>query len=151
MVSELPVMNSSAYANTRFDPEAIAVGLGQQQQFQQVTRSFIEQQREYEQRHKPNREIKQMTATPRRLVQVFMLDPDENVPLDQALLYQSEQKLTDATDQELFYEIDIKTVLEKHNALRATLINKSVKERTEQLEPARIRDLRMTVVTIASF
>lgn len=87
----------------------------------------------------------------RRLVQVFIADPDENVPLEQSLLYTGTQKLTDATDQELFFEIDIKAILEKHNKARIGLVNKNVKERTEYLEPARVRDLRMVVTTIATF
>lgn len=87
----------------------------------------------------------------RRLVQVFIADPDENVPLDQSMLYQGEQKLTDATDQELFFEIDIKSAIDKHNAERIKIINKKVKERTEYLEPAKIRDLKMVVVTVANF
>jgi len=92
------------------------------------------------------------SATPtRRLVQVLIADADENVPLAQSLLYQGGQKLTDATDQELFYEIDIKALLTEHNAARTKLINKKVKERTEYLEPARIRDLKMIVVTVATF
>jgi hypothetical protein len=87
----------------------------------------------------------------RRLVQVFIADPDENVPLAQSLLYSGEQKLTDLNDQELFFEIDIKTILDAHNLTRATIVNKKVKERTEHLEPARIRDLKMVVVNIAAF
>lgn len=87
----------------------------------------------------------------RRLVQVFIADPDENVPLDQSMLYRGEQKLTDATDQELFFEIDIKSAIDKHNAERIKIINKKVKERTEYLEPAKIRDLKMVVVTVANF
>jgi hypothetical protein len=90
-------------------------------------------------------------TTARRLVQVFIADPDENVPLADCLLYSGEQKLTDLTDQELFFEVDIKSILEAHNDKRVTLVNKVVKERTEYLEPARIRDLKMTVVTIAQF
>ena len=93
-----------------------------------------------------------MVAVPaRRLVQVFIADPDENVPLKSALIYSGEQKFTDATDQELFYEIDIKTILEKHNAERVQFVNKKVKERTEYLEPVKIRDLKMVVVSIATF
>lgn len=87
----------------------------------------------------------------RRLVQVFIADPDENVPLDKSLLYSGEQKLTDATDQELFFEIEIKAILEKHNAERVQFINKRVKERTEFLEPVKIRDLKMVVVNVATF
>ena len=87
----------------------------------------------------------------RRLVQVFIADPNENVPLEESLLYSGEQKLTDATDQELFFEIDIKGVLDKHNAKRAKMVDKKVKERTEYLEPAKIRDLKMVVVNVAAF
>lgn len=87
----------------------------------------------------------------RRLVQVFIADPDENVPLVDTLLYSGVQQLTDATDEELFYEVDIKTILAAHNAKRIKMVNKKVKERTEYLEPAKIRELRMVVVTVASF
>lgn len=87
----------------------------------------------------------------RRLVQVFIADPDDNIPLDQSLLYSGDQKLTDATDQELFFEINIKTLLDAHNEKRVLLTNKKVKERTEHLEPAKIRDLKMVVVTVATF
>lgn len=103
-------------------------------------------------KHFPEPEQEQPMAAPiRRIVQVFIADPDENVPLDKSLLYTGNQKLTDATDQELYFEIDIKTILEKHNAMRKELVNKKVKERIEYLEPARVRDLRMSVITVASF
>ena len=93
-----------------------------------------------------------MAITPaRRLVQVFIADPNENVPLEQSLLYRGEQKLTDATDQELYFEIDIKDILAKHNEARVKMVDKAVKERTEYLEPARVRDLKMVVTTIATF
>lgn len=90
-------------------------------------------------------------ATTRRIVQIFIADTDPNVPLEKCLLHSGEPKLTDLTDQELFFEVDVKAILEKHNADRVLLRNKSVKERDEFLEPARVRDLKMTVVTIASF
>jgi len=96
---------------------------------------------------KPKKEPK----VTRRLVQVFIADPDDNVPLDDSLLYSGQQKLTDATDQELFFEVDMKTILAIHNEKRAKLVNKKVKERTEYLEPAKIRDLRMVVVNVATF
>lgn len=87
----------------------------------------------------------------RRLVQVLIVDPNENIPLEQCLLYRGEQKLTDATDQELFFELDIKDILAKHNEARIKIVDKKVKERTEYLEPAKIRDLKMVVVTVAEF
>lgn len=98
-----------------------------------------------------NQETAKMAAPNRRLVKIIIIDPDENVPLDKCLLYSSAEKLTDATDQELFFEVDIKVLLDAHNDYRVTLRNKAVKERDEKLEPARIRDLRMVVVNIASF
>lgn len=100
----------------------------------------------------PHQHQKQEPQMPsRRLVQVFIADTDENIPLDKSLLFSGEQKFTDATDQELFFEIDIKSVLEKHNEERVKIVNKKVKERTEYLEPAKIRDLKMVVVNVATF
>jgi hypothetical protein len=96
-------------------------------------------------------EQKPMANPPRRLVQVFIVDPSESIPLDDCLLHRGELKLTDLTDQELFFEVDIKAILDAHNAKRTKLVDKSVKERTEHLEPARIRDLRMQIVTVATF
>lgn len=90
-------------------------------------------------------------AVTRRLVQVFIADPNENIPLADSLLYSGDQKLTDATDQELFFEIDIKDILTKHNEKRTKTVDKKVKERVEYLEPAKIRDLKMVVVNVASF
>lgn len=91
----------------------------------------------------------QMAAT-RRVVQVIIADPNENIPLEDCLLFKGEEKLTDATDQELFFELDIKDLLEKHNAKRIKVVDKKVKDRTDYLEPAKVRDLKMVVVTVAS-
>lgn len=93
----------------------------------------------------------QMANPPRRLVQVFIVDPSESVPLNDCLLHQGDIKMTDLTDQELFYEVDIKQLLDRHNEKRTKIVDKTVKERTEYLEPARIRDLRMQIVTVATF
>lgn len=86
----------------------------------------------------------------RRVVQVFVADPNDNIPLDDCLLFKGDEKLTDATDQELFFELDIKDLLEKHNEKRVKVIDKKVKDRTEYLEPAKVRDLKMVVVTVAN-
>lgn len=97
------------------------------------------------------RQEKKLATPQRRLVKVIIVDPDENIPLGQCLLYSGDEKLTDATDQELFFEIDIKSLLDKHNEARVKVRDKKVKERDEFLEPAKIRDLKMVVVNIASF
>lgn len=86
-----------------------------------------------------------------RFIRVLIVDPDENVPLDKRVLFKGEERFTDLTDQELFFEVDIKTILAAHNAERVKIVNKKVKERTEYLEPAKIRELKMVVVNIASF
>ncbi len=99
----------------------------------------------------PKKEKEKLMAQARRLVQVFIADPDENVPLENSLIYSGEQKLTDLTDQELFFEIDIKVLLSAHNEKRTTIVNKKVKERTEYLEPVKVRDLKMVVVNVATF
>ena len=60
---------------------------------------------------KENTTTKEIETMSRRIVQVFIADPNINVPLENSLLYQGEQKFTDLTDQELFYEIEIKARL----------------------------------------
>ncbi len=95
-----------------------------------------------------------MANTQRRLVQVYIVDPNENVPLDKAVLYKGDEKLTDLTDQELYFEIPVQELLTKHNALRVTLLDKDATKRSDKdrfLEPAKIRDLRMAVINIAQF
>lgn len=90
----------------------------------------------------------------RRLAKVFIVDTDENIPLDNAILYESEEKLTDATDQELFFEIDIQSLLKDHNEIRAKVKDKEASKEegeTVYLEPIRIRDLKMIVTTSLEF
>jgi hypothetical protein len=92
-------------------------------------------------------------ASNTRLVKVFIVDPNESLPLPMRLLYKGDEKLTDLTDQELFFEVDIKSILDKHNAVRAETVDKTTKnkDKPEMLEPARVRDLRMQVIVLAQF
>lgn len=94
---------------------------------------------------------KEPIMTTHRLVQVFIADTNENLPLDKMLVYRGEPTFTDLTDQELFHEIDIKSLLDTHNLMRIKYRDKAVKERVENLEPVRIRDLKMSVVVVATF
>lgn len=149
-MNELPMMAQSTYASSTVDANQVLAQLARLQDHHNQINNFGAQAFPValppQQARNPV-----MTHTPRRLIQVFIADPDENVPLDQCLLYSGEQKLTDLTDQELFFEVDMKSILEAHNAVRKGLVNKSIKERVEYLEAARVRDLKMTVVTIAQF
>lgn len=92
-----------------------------------------------------------MADPKRRLVKVIIIDPDDKVPLSQCVLHSGHEHLTDLTDQELFFEIDIKTLLDAHNTGRTKIVDKTIKERREFLEPVKVRDLRMVVVTVAQF
>lgn len=87
----------------------------------------------------------------RRLVRVLMVDPNDDVPVESALLYDSKEVFTDKTDQELYFDIPVVDILKAHNEKRTKLVNKAVKDRTEYLEPARIRDLKMLVIALATF
>ncbi len=87
----------------------------------------------------------------RRLVRVLVVDTDENIPTSDALLHDSKEVFTDKTDQELYFDVPIQELLKAHNEKRVKILDKEVKERKEYLEPARIRDLNMLVITIAEF
>ena len=101
---------------------------------------------------KPNFPQKAIPAM--RIVKVIIADTDENLPLDRRVIYTGPEHVTDLTDQELFYEIPIAELLAAHNKLRVETFNTraTVKlQRDVVLEPIRIRDLKMVVVTVASF
>ena len=90
-----------------------------------------------------------------RIVRVFLVDPDQRVPVGSRILHRSDELTTDATDQELFFDIPVNDLLKKHNELRAGVkwdekTAEGTRERTG-LKEARIRDLVMSVTTIAQF
>jgi hypothetical protein len=89
-----------------------------------------------------------------RVVKVLIADTEENLPLHSRLLHSSPEKVTDATDQELYFELPMQELLTKHNEIRIKTRNKQASERAGKdimLEPIRVRDLKMVIVDIASF
>lgn len=89
-----------------------------------------------------------------RIVKVFIVDANENIPLEQRVLYRGDEKLTDLTDQELFFEIGIQPLLAAHNQMRITVLDRKASTamgKPVHLEPVRIRDLKMNVVEVAKF
>lgn len=89
-----------------------------------------------------------------RVVKVYIADDDDNIKLEQRLLYTGDEKLTDFTDQELFFEVPINDILKKHNDVRAKTVDKKASDKFGReifLEPVRIRDLKMVVVEVAVF
>lgn len=87
----------------------------------------------------------------KRLVRVVLVDPNDNIPINRQVLYKGDETYTDQTDEELRYELNLKEILAKHNEYRVTVIDKTVKERTQHLEPARLRDLVFNVIIAAIF
>lgn len=95
---------------------------------------------------------RQQMAT--RLIRVFVLDPNENIKLEDRMIFSGKERLTDLTDQELFFELPMGDILTKHNELRAKTMDKDRSSKMGKeiyLEPVRIRDLKMTVLNIAAF
>lgn len=151
MTAETPTISVSNYRNDSYDGRKMLLGgaafISNASRAQDIE---IPAQMHFHIKPQPTQqEIVPMSA--RRIVQVYIADPSDAVPLADAILYTGEQKMTDLTDQELFFEIDIKSILEAHNAKRTKVIDKKIKDRTEYLEPAKVRDLKMVVVTVASF
>lgn len=97
---------------------------------------------------------KQNVSSNLRIVKVIIADPNENIPLNNRIIYNGEETVTDLTDQELYFEVDMKGLLERHNAVRTMVVDKkasAAKQANVMLEPVRVRDLKMVVVEIAKF
>lgn len=77
----------------------------------------------------------------RRIVRMFVADPDEKLSLTESVLLQTDEKLTDETDQELLFSHDAQRLLAWHNGKR--------KERN--LPEIRLPDLVIAVNTLFQF
>lgn len=155
MNGDLPTITDASHSHSIYSAGDLArAAMPQLLTYEQATQIMNQQTPRVAKLPSPVATLKKepaMAKPVRRLVQVFIADPDENVPLEKSLLYSGEQKLTDATDEELFFEIDIRSILARYNEERIKIVNKKVKDRTEYLEPVRVRDLKMVVTTVASF
>jgi hypothetical protein len=100
-----------------------------------------------------NQQETSVTTVYKRLVRVVIIDPHPSVDVKESTIYDSKEMLTDLTDQELFFESNIKSLLDKHNEKRVKMVDTEASEKTttEYLKPAKIRDLKMHVVVIAQF
>lgn len=103
---------------------------------------------------KPQPQPKKEPAMPTmRIVRVIVVDTNENIPLKDRVVHMGEEQLTDSDDTELFFGLNMTELLAKHNERRVTFKDKkqSKGDTIVMLEPARIRDLTMTVVDVATF
>lgn len=151
---ELPTMQSSAYAASTYDPSAFANQMTLGDASAQLGHLIQQQPLRTLAARVPIPVIEKEPVMTRRLVQVLIADTNESVPLDAALLYSGAPLFTDLADDELFFELDIKGMLAIHNVKRVTFPDKKAvigKDGPTMLEPARVRNLKMNVVTIASF
>ncbi len=79
--------------------------------------------------------------TEKRYVSIWIIDQDENVPLDKSVLYEKAMVFTDKTPDELRAGIPLLSLLEKHNKVREGLKNKEDKP----LKKIRLRDLQVII------
>ncbi len=89
-----------------------------------------------------------------RLVRVVIVDTNKNLNNEDKIIHFGDEELTDATDEELYFALDINDMLKQHNAVRVKVKDKEASKNTQNpvyLEPARIRDITMSVVTMAEF
>ena len=90
----------------------------------------------------------------RRFVRVLIVDPDERVLAENALLYVGKPYLTDMTDEEIFLALDVGTMIAKYNAIRETTPDEEETRKRGKdvyLPPIKIRDLAKRVIVIARF
>ncbi len=76
--------------------------------------------------------------TQRRIVRLFVTDPGPDLPLENCVVYQGSETLTDETDGELFLALNLPKLLREHNDKRREL----------ELKEIKARDLRMVVATL---
>ena len=147
---DLPTFVGSSYTSSAYNPLNLAVGNSVTFGNASPVGVWVDEDFAIKKlRSKLNENEETVTMSGRRVVQVIVADPNENVPLKDCLLYEGKVHLTDLTDQELYFELDIKNMLAKHNEKRVKFVDKKVKDRVEYLEPAKVRDLKMIVVTVA--
>lgn len=156
---EIPSISASSYVSSQLDHKLLFGGTPPQNAFRQEALNDALRQFQREQLQ-PNHLVpnpkptKESTMSAARIVKVFIADPNENLPLDKRVLYSGDERLTDLTDQELFFDVPIADLLAKHNEVRKATVDKAQAEKFGRdifLEPARIRDLKMVVVTVAQF
>lgn len=148
-MSELPAITGSSYMNNTIGTGNLFEKLIKENPPLDIMAAFKAETKETKLKIKSKEKI----MPRKRLVQVFIADPDLKMPLRDSLIYKGETLLTDSDDEELFFDLPIKELLFKHNEKREKVVDKKATDRSlvQYLEPIRIRELKMTVVTLAEF
>lgn len=74
----------------------------------------------------------------RRIVRVFVTDPDPDLPLEHCVVYGGTELLTEDTDAELVLALNIPKLIADHNE----------KRRAAELKEIKWRDLRQVIATV---
>ena len=152
---EIPSITASSYVSSTLDSAKLFLGhAGGLDRRGEIAPDFQKIFQQAAQQGQLNPQVKAEPMSTARIVKVFIADSNENLPLDKRVLHSGSEQLTDLTDQELFFEVPIADILAKHNDVRKVTVDKKQAEkfgRDIYLEPARIRDLKMVVVTVAQF
>lgn len=157
MNREMPTMTAMNYASAVVNQNSFGGNGGGWEQHQNVgaQQSIGDQLRKLKHGQFLSTETKaKSNMTAARIVKVFVADQNENIPLDSRVIYRGDEHLTDLTDQELFFEIQMADLLKEHNEVRVKTRDKTQSAKFGRdifLEPAKIRDLKMVVVTVATF
>jgi len=123
--------------------------LDQSQQVQDLKERIKELEHELKKLRK--KKMKQVT---KRLVQVFVVDPDKRVDDEHSVVHKSEVMVSSKTNEELFYDVDWKAVLAAHNTYRASVVHddrSEVRGKDIHLKPVKVSDLERQVVVLANF
>lgn len=159
-VGDLPAMTKTSYAsstaaqglimgNAALSTSMSDTDSGWMSMKPEINRAFTAAQQQSSRRIQQPKE-----QSMNRIVKVFIADIDNNIPVNDRVIYRGDEKFTDLTDQELYFELPMAELLAQHNEYRSTLMDKKASEkfgRDVKLEPIKVRDLKMCVVDIASF
>lgn len=101
-----------------------------------------------------NQETDKETMCKRRLVQVYVVDPDVRVPDENAVLYKGDEVVTIETDEEIRDGLDLKKWLKKHNEFRKTVLDEVKSDEGDRdifLREIRIKDLSIEIFEVVVF
>lgn len=90
----------------------------------------------------------------RKLVQVYVVDPDVRVPDEKAVLYESKEFVTIETEDEIRDGLDLKGMLKKHNEVRVKILDEVRTDESDRdifLRKIRIKDISIQILDILTF
>lgn len=87
-------------------------------------------------------------SKPRRIVEIWVYDPDHSVPAEQAILHHADRQLTELTDMELHLTLGLPALAKGWNKTRVTIRDLRYPESIVKLEPITPGELCVVIATI---